>query len=114
MPFPLEQAKAKNYFHQGFVENAVQVVGFGVGWQGLSSRQVKPWLDSSRVTPPTTYENVRATYSGVLHANAECHMQLIATEPERHFSAPLGRCPCSPRRKGSSIALKKAEAGICF
>lgn len=52
MPFPLEQAKAKNYFHQGFVENAVQVVGFGVGWQGLSSRQVRPWLDSFRVTPP--------------------------------------------------------------
>jgi hypothetical protein len=30
MAFPLEQAKATNYFHQGFVGSAVQVVGFGV------------------------------------------------------------------------------------
>jgi hypothetical protein len=45
MSFPLEQAKAnshQNYFHQGFVGSAVQVVGFGVWWQGLSFRQVRP------------------------------------------------------------------------
>jgi hypothetical protein len=84
----LEQAKPNDYFQHEFQGGAVQVVGFGVWWQWLSSLRVRQWLDIPETTPHIAYQNSRAIGNAVVLANKKFHVQVVAVK-NGHFSAPL-------------------------
>ena len=107
-PYHWSWQKPNDYFQQAFQGSAVQVVGFGVWWQGLSSLRVKQWLDIPETTPHIAYQNSNATGNAVdLQANEKFHVQVVAVK-KGGISQP--RCPSSVTHKAWQH-FKKAEAG---